>query len=177
LRLRSCGRRSRSWIADRESIILIGDSGTAKTHLATALAVCACQQGRRVRFSTLAGLANELQEAEGKRELSRVVGKYARTELLVLDELGYLALPGGAAELVFQVLSERNERASLIEHLGLGEAGKLLDREQLVTDPAAERLDRDNGQDLRKVTISGWPISSCAEGSWVMIWSAPSTCP
>jgi DNA replication protein DnaC len=103
-----------TWISDRESIILIGDSGTGKTHLATALAVCACQQGRRVRFATLAGLSNELQEAEGKRELSRVIGKYTRTELLVLDELGYLALPEGAAELIFQVLSERNERASLI---------------------------------------------------------------
>ncbi len=103
-----------SWISDRESIILIGDSGTGKTHLATALAVCACQQGRRVRFTTLAGLANELQEAESKRELARVIARYARTELVVLDELGYLALPAGAAELVFQVLSERNERASLI---------------------------------------------------------------
>jgi DNA replication protein DnaC len=103
-----------AWIADRESIILVGDSGTGKTHLATALAVCACQQGRRVRFTTLAGLANELQEAEGRRELSKVVARYTRTELLVLDELGYLALPAGAAELVFQVLSERNERASLI---------------------------------------------------------------
>jgi DNA replication protein DnaC len=103
-----------AWINDRESIILVGDSGTGKTHLATALAVCACQQGRRVRFTTLAGLANELQEAESKRELSKVVGRYTRTELVVLDELGYLALPDGAAELVFQVLSERNERASLI---------------------------------------------------------------
>lgn len=103
-----------TWIGDRESIILVGDSGTGKTHLATALAVCACQQGRRVRFTTLAGLANELQEAESKRELSRVVARYTRTEVLCLDELGYLALPDGAAELVFQVLSERNERASLI---------------------------------------------------------------
>jgi len=103
-----------SWIADRESIILIGESGSGKTHLATALAVCACQQGRRVRFTTLAALANELQEAESRRELTRVVGRYARIELLVLDELGYLALPEGAAELVFQVISERNERASLI---------------------------------------------------------------
>ena len=82
--------------------------------LATALAVCACQQGRRVRFTTLAGLANELQEAQSRRELARVVGRYARTELVVLDELGYLALPDGAAELVFQVLSERHERGSLI---------------------------------------------------------------
>ena len=103
-----------SWIDDRDSIILIGESGTGKTHLATALAVCACQQGRRVRFTTLAGLANELQEADSRRELARVVARYARIELLVLDELGYLALPEGAAELVFQVISERNERASLI---------------------------------------------------------------
>ena len=103
-----------SWIDDRESIIFVGDSGSGKTHLATALAVCACQQGRRVRFTTLAGLANELQEAQSRRELARVVGRYARTELVVLDELGYLALPDGAAELVFQVLSERHERGSLI---------------------------------------------------------------
>ncbi|MDP8908309.1 MAG: IS21-like element helper ATPase IstB [Chloroflexota bacterium] len=103
-----------SWINDRESVILIGDSGTGKTHLATALAIAACQQGRRVRFTTLAALANELQEAETRRELARVIGRYARTELIVLDELGYLALPDGAAELVFQVLSERHERGSLI---------------------------------------------------------------
>ena len=103
-----------SWIEDRDSVILVGDSGTGKTHLAIALAVCACQQGRRVRFTTLAGLANELQEAESRKELGRVVGRYARTELVVLDELGYLNLPEGAAELVFQVISERNERGSLI---------------------------------------------------------------
>jgi DNA replication protein DnaC len=103
-----------TWIDDRESIIFVGESGSGKTHLATALAVCACHQGRRVRFTTLAGLANELQEAQSRRELARVVGRYARTELVCLDELGYLALPEGAAELVFQVLSERHERGSLI---------------------------------------------------------------
>jgi hypothetical protein len=81
---------------------------------ATALGVCACQQGRRVRFTTLAGLATELQEADSRKELARVVGRYTRIEVLVLDELGYLALPDGAAELVFQVISERNERASMI---------------------------------------------------------------
>ena len=103
-----------SWIDDREQTILIGESGTGKTHLAIALGVCACQQGRRVRFTTLAGLATELQEADSRRELGRVVGRYARTELVILDELGYLALPEGAAELVFRVISERNERGSLI---------------------------------------------------------------
>ena len=103
-----------SWIDDRDSVILIGDSGTGKTHLCIALAVCACQHGRRVRFTTLAALANELQEAESRKELARVVGRYARTEVVCLDELGYLTLPDGAAELVFQVLSELHERGSLI---------------------------------------------------------------
>ena len=103
-----------SWIDDRKSVVFIGESGTGKTMLATALGVCACQQGRRVRFTTLAGLATELQEADSRRELARVVGRYTRTELVILDELGYLALPEGAAELVFQVISERNERGSLI---------------------------------------------------------------
>jgi DNA replication protein DnaC len=103
-----------SWISDREQVIFVGDSGTGKTHLAIALAAAACHSGRRVRFTTLAGLANELQEADSRRELARVVARYARIELLVVDELGYLALPDGAAELVFQVLSERHERGSLI---------------------------------------------------------------
>jgi DNA replication protein DnaC len=103
-----------SWIDQNESVIFVGDSGTGKTMLATALGVCACQQGRRVKFITLAALANELQEALSRDELSRVVARYARIDLLVLDELGYLRLPDGAAELVFQVLSERHERGSLI---------------------------------------------------------------
>jgi DNA replication protein DnaC len=74
-----------SWIDDREQVILHGEPGSGKTHLATGPAVCACQQGRRVRFTTLAAFANELQEAESRRELARVVGRYARTELVVLD--------------------------------------------------------------------------------------------
>jgi DNA replication protein DnaC len=74
-----------SWINDKESVILIGDSGSGKTHLATALGVAACQQGRRVKFTTLAALATELQEAESRKELARAVGRYARIDLLILD--------------------------------------------------------------------------------------------
>jgi DNA replication protein DnaC len=103
-----------SWITDRGTVILIGDSGTGKTHVATALGICACRQGRRVRFTTLAALANELQEADNQRELARVIARYSRTEVVILDELGYLKLPDGAAELVFQVLSERQERGATI---------------------------------------------------------------
>src|SRR3954463_3131154 len=145
-----------SWIDDRDSVILIGDSGTGKTHLATALAVCACQQGRRVRFTTLAALANELQEAESRRELARVVGRYARTELVVLDELGYLALPDGAAELVFQVLSERHERGSLIvtTNLPFGEWTKAFPDPRLakaVVDPLTHRAHIiDTGNESRR---------------------------
>ena len=109
-------------------------SSTGKTMLATALAVCACHQRRRVRFTTLAALANELQEAQGNRELERVIGRYARTELLVCDEVGYLALPDGAAELVLQVLSERHERGSLIvtTNLPFGEWTKVFPDARLV---------------------------------------------
>ena len=83
--------------------------------LATGLAVCACQQGRRVRFTTLAALAERTARSRvAAANCGRVVGRYARTELVVFDELGYLNLPEGAAELVFQVISERNERGSLI---------------------------------------------------------------
>jgi len=116
-----------SWIDNHESVVFLGESGTGKTMLATALAVSACQQGRRVKFTTLAALANELQEAHSRRDLARVLGRYTRTELVVLDELGYLALPDGAAELVFQVISERNERGSLIvtTNLPFGEWAKV----------------------------------------------------
>lgn len=59
-----------TWIDDREQVVLVGDSGTGKSHLAIALAVAACHEGRRVRFTTLAALANELQEAEGRESCS-----------------------------------------------------------------------------------------------------------
>jgi len=69
---------------------------------------------RRPSRRSWAALAKEFQEAGSRRELARVVGRYARTESGVLDELGYLALPDGAASWFFQVLSERHERGSLI---------------------------------------------------------------
>ena len=93
--------------------MLLGDSGTGKTHLLIGLGIAACERGLRVRYATAAALVNELVEAEDERELSRVVGRYGRLDLLCLDELGYLHLDRRGAELLFQVLTERDERASI----------------------------------------------------------------
>ncbi len=97
-----------------ENVIFVGESGTGKTHLATALGISACMSCRKVRFATTAALVNELLEARDERILSKVVSRYARVDLLVLDELAYVPLAPAEAELLFQVLDERSEAASII---------------------------------------------------------------
>jgi DNA replication protein DnaC len=104
---------SGAWIDAGEPVVLLGDSGTGKTHLLIALGLAACEQGRRVRYITTAALVNELAEAADNRQLSRVVGRYGRLDLLLLDELGYVQLDPRGAELLFQIITEREERASL----------------------------------------------------------------
>jgi DNA replication protein DnaC len=94
-------------------VCLIGDSGTGKSHLLIGTGIAACEAGRRVRYVTCAALVNELAEAADDRVLSRVIGRYGRLELLCLDELGYLHLDPRGAELLFQVITEREEKASV----------------------------------------------------------------
>jgi DNA replication protein DnaC len=96
-----------------EPVVLLGDSGTGKTHLLIGLGLAACEQGRRVRYATTAALVNELAEAADQRALSRVVGRYGRLDLLLLDELGYVQIDRHGAELLFQIITEREERASI----------------------------------------------------------------
>lgn len=97
-----------------EPIVLLGETGTGKTHLATGLAVAACRQRKRVRFTTAAQLVNELIEAKHQSELNRVTNRWMRYELIVIDEMGYVAMPEAAAELLFQVIAGRAERAAVI---------------------------------------------------------------
>ena len=97
-----------------EPIVLLGETGTGKTHLATGLAVAACRQRKRVRFTTAAQLVNELGEAKNRSELNRVTNRWMRYELIVIDEMGYVAMPEAAAELLFQVIAGRAERAAVI---------------------------------------------------------------
>ena len=88
-------------------------SGTGKTHLLIGLGLAACEQGGRVRYATTAALVNKLVEAADQRALSRVVGRYGRLDLLLLDELGYVQVDPRGAELLFQIITEREERASI----------------------------------------------------------------
>ena len=79
-----------AWIDAGEPVVLLGDSGTGKTHLLIALGTAAAESGRRVRYITTAALVNELAEAVDGKQLSRVVGRYSRLDLLCLDEVGYV---------------------------------------------------------------------------------------
>lgn len=101
------------WIDDAQPVVLLGDSGTGKTHLLIALGMAACEQGRKVRYTTAAALTNELAEAADDKTLTRTISRYGRLDLLCLDELGYLTLDPRGAELLFQVITEREERASI----------------------------------------------------------------
>jgi DNA replication protein DnaC len=103
-----------SFIEAGTPVCLIGNSGTGKSHLLIGTGIAACEAGRRVRYVTCAALVNELAEAADDRMLSRVVGRYGRLDLLCLDELGYVSLDPRGAELLFQVITEREERASII---------------------------------------------------------------
>ncbi len=126
--LATCG-----FIDRAETVIFLGEPGTGKSHLSIALGIEACMASRRVRFTTAAGLVNELVEARDDRLLSRVVARYARVELLILDELAYVPLSSPEAELLFQVLDERSERSALIvtTNLPFGEWTKVFPEPRL----------------------------------------------
>jgi DNA replication protein DnaC len=102
------------YLERKEPIIFLGDTGTGKTHLATGLAVAACRQRKRVRFTTAAEMVTELIEAQTQAELTRVRNRWTRYDLIVIDELGYVVMPDTAAELLFQVVAGRAERAAVI---------------------------------------------------------------
>jgi DNA replication protein DnaC len=103
-----------SYLERAEPVVFIGECGTGKTHLLTALCVAACRQKRRVRFTTAAGLVNELVEAKEQLQLRRALARWARYDLLAIDEVGYVPLAELGAELLFQVIAERAEQAAVI---------------------------------------------------------------
>lgn len=98
----------------RENLLLIGNTGTGKTHLATALGVEACGRGKRVRFHKVIERVTLLIEAREERHLGRLKTQLAKLDLLILDELGYVPASKLGAELLFDVISSAYERSSLI---------------------------------------------------------------
>ena len=105
---------SGEYITKKENVLLVGNSGTGKTHVASALGFAACAQGRRVRFFTVSGLVTALLEAREERQLERMLKHLQRQELILLDELGYVPFSKPGAELLFEVVSRAYERTSLI---------------------------------------------------------------
>jgi DNA replication protein DnaC len=108
-RLASC-----EFVAKAENVLLVGGNGTGKTHLATAIAIAACKLKLSVRFFTVSQLVETLIEARTERSLMRMRTSLKKIDLLVLDELGFVPLPPSGAELLFEIVSDRYERGSIV---------------------------------------------------------------
>jgi len=101
------------WVKAGHPLCLIGDSGTGKSHLLIALGALAAEAGYRVRYTLASKLVNELVEAADDKQLTKLINRYGRVDLILVDELGYLQLDRRGAELLFQVLTEREERSAI----------------------------------------------------------------
>jgi DNA replication protein DnaC len=106
--------KSLAFIKEQKNVILVGNSGTGKTHLAIAAGVLVCEHNYRVMFRTAAGLVNEMIEARQDNRLSVLMRQFKKVDLLILDELGYITFDLAGAELMFQLLAARYETASTI---------------------------------------------------------------
>ena len=122
------------FIKNRQNIVMIGNSGSGKTHTCIGLGLKACNAGFNVRFYTAANLVNELSESLQLKRLSKFEKNLSKTDLLILDELSYLTFNRHQSELLFQVISERSERGSVIvtTNLAFSDWTQLFENESLV---------------------------------------------
>lgn len=102
-----------AWVLAGKPLCLIGNSGTGKSHLMIGIGTAIAEAGLKVRYTTTASLVNELAEAQNERRLSRSLARYARYDLLCLDEFGYLNLDSTGAKLLFMIFTEREERKAV----------------------------------------------------------------
>jgi DNA replication protein DnaC len=102
------------WVTGKANIALLGPPGVGKTHIAVSLAVAACQAGYSVYFTSVDDLVRQLREAETTGRFAKKLQTYLKPAVLVLDEVGYLPLSRAEANMVFQLVSRRYERGSII---------------------------------------------------------------
>ncbi|MFC1680740.1 IS21-like element helper ATPase IstB [Pseudomonadota bacterium] len=102
------------FIEDNANVIFLGGVGLGKTHLATALGYTACLKGHSVLFTTAVDVINTLAAAQKTGQLKPTLNKYLRPTLIILDEIGYLPIDKTGADLLFQVVSQRYERGSIV---------------------------------------------------------------
>jgi len=106
--------KSLDFIRDKENLILIGNPGTGKTHLAIALGIEACMNGMTVLFTSVPNLVIELKEAMSLQQVNLYKKKFEKYDLVILDELGYISFDKEGNEILFNLLSNRNDRGSII---------------------------------------------------------------
>jgi DNA replication protein DnaC len=108
------------FIQNKENIILLGTSGAGKTHYASALGMEACMRGQSVLFAHVPNLVIELKEASGKNQMSSFRKRFERYDLVILDELGYVSMDKTGCDTLFNLISSRNDRGSIIVTSNLG---------------------------------------------------------
>jgi DNA replication protein DnaC len=154
------------YLEKAESIIMVGNPGLAKTHLASATALAACRQGEKVRFYNAAALVNELLLAQEEQRLSKFISRLLKQRLVVLDELGFIPFSSQGANLIFQLCSALYERVSMIvtTNLRFAEWTQVFGNEQLT----AALLDRltHHAHIIEFDMLSTSVYSSGTEDSW-----------
>jgi len=123
------------FVKQRQNVVMIGNPGSGKTHTSIGIGMKACQAGFTVKFYTAANLANELAEAHQYNRLSKLEKSLSKIDLLILDELSYLTFNRHQSEMLFQVISDRSERGSIIvtTNLEFSRWTELFENEIMVT--------------------------------------------